>query len=222
VAHATGTRTNSRTDLACVAEARETVRRLQGSASPLPPMTISAPKALGDGHSMGETGLKAVGEAIQYVLGKPAVGIPTLRRLDDELAGLTSGFRFSAAPVPEARWSARRVSAGMTPPSLYARQTQRLSSATRSIRACSTPTSNAGKISVASASSAKRATGGRAGSCAGSPKSTAGPHSAPESPACRDEATPAARSRKLTSRRRWRAGGGARSTLRSLRTARAR
>jgi 3-oxoacyl-[acyl-carrier-protein] synthase II len=100
VAHATGTRTNSRTDLACVAEARETVRRLQGSASPLPPMTISAPKALGDGHSMGETGLKAVGEAIQYVLGKPAVGIPTLRRLDDELAGLTSGFRFSAAPVP--------------------------------------------------------------------------------------------------------------------------
>jgi 3-oxoacyl-(acyl-carrier-protein) synthase len=100
VAHATGTRTNSRTDLSSAAEAREVVRRVQGVAAPLAPMSISAPKALGDGHSMGETGLKAIGEAIQYVLGRPAVGIPTLRRLDDQLEGVAAGFRFSSAPVP--------------------------------------------------------------------------------------------------------------------------
>jgi 3-oxoacyl-(acyl-carrier-protein) synthase len=100
VAHATGTRTNSRTDLSSTAEAREVVRRIQGVAAPLVPMSLSAPKALGDGHSMGETGLKAIGEAIQYVLGRPAVGIPTLRRLDDQLEGVAAGFRFSAAPVP--------------------------------------------------------------------------------------------------------------------------
>lgn len=100
VAHATGTRTNSRTDLTSVNEAREVARRLQGGTAPLAPMTISAPKALGDGHSMGETGLKAIGEAIQYVLGRPAVGIPTLRRLDSELGAVADNFRFSAEPVP--------------------------------------------------------------------------------------------------------------------------
>jgi len=100
VAHATGTRTNSRTDLACVSAAREAARVEQGFAGRLPEMTISAPKALGDAHTMGETGLKALGEAIQYVLGQPCVGIPTLRRVDDALAPFSAGFRFSAAPVP--------------------------------------------------------------------------------------------------------------------------
>lgn len=100
VAHATGTRTNSRTDLVAATEAREAVRRAQGFAGRLPEMSVSAPKSIGDGHSMGETGLKAIGEGIQYLLGQPAVGIPTLRRLDDQLARLVEDFRFSAAPVP--------------------------------------------------------------------------------------------------------------------------
>jgi len=99
VAHATGTRTNSRTDLACARAAREAARELQGFNGRLSDMTVSAPKAIGDGHSMGETGLKAIGEAIQYVLGHTAIGIPTLRRLDDQLDGLTDSFRFSREPV---------------------------------------------------------------------------------------------------------------------------
>ncbi|HTV21367.1 MAG TPA: hypothetical protein VMG12_21920 [Polyangiaceae bacterium] len=100
VAHATGTRTNSRTDLACVSAAREAARADQGYAGRLPEMTISAPKALGDAHTMGETGLKALGEAIQYVLGRACVGIPTLRRVDDALGPLAQDYRFSADPVP--------------------------------------------------------------------------------------------------------------------------
>jgi 3-oxoacyl-(acyl-carrier-protein) synthase len=99
VAHATGTRTNSRTDLACVSAARQAARLHQGYAGRLPEMTISAPKALGDAHTMGETGLKALGEAIQYVLGQPCVGIPTLRQLDDALGPLAQDYRFSADPV---------------------------------------------------------------------------------------------------------------------------
>jgi hypothetical protein len=63
-------------------------------------MTISAPKALGDAHTMGETGLKALGEAIQFVLGQTCVGIPTLRRVDETLGPLAQDFRFSADPVP--------------------------------------------------------------------------------------------------------------------------
>jgi hypothetical protein len=47
---------------------------------------------------MGETGLKAVAEAIQYVLGRPAVGVPTLRRLDQEIGPVIEHFRLSAAP----------------------------------------------------------------------------------------------------------------------------
>lgn len=100
VAHATGTRTNSRTDLACASAAREAMRQLEGGSSRLPRMSIGAPKAAGDGHSMGETGLKAIGEAIQYVLGHRSVGIPTLRGLEAELAGFLGEFRFSSDPVP--------------------------------------------------------------------------------------------------------------------------
>lgn len=100
VAHATGTRTNSRTDLACARAAREAVRKMQGISGRLPAMTLGAPKALGDGHSMGETGLKAIGEAIQYVLGLPTIGIPTFRSLDDELEPYSEEFRFSRTPVP--------------------------------------------------------------------------------------------------------------------------
>jgi 3-oxoacyl-[acyl-carrier-protein] synthase II len=63
-------------------------------------MTVGAPKALGDGHTMGETGLKAVGEGLHYVLGQPAVGIPTLRTIDGELGSVAEDFLLSAAPCP--------------------------------------------------------------------------------------------------------------------------
>jgi hypothetical protein len=72
---------------------------LQGFRGKLPPMTVGAPKALGDGHSMGEAGLKAASEAIHYVLGGLSVGIPTLRRVDDELGELASDFVLSRDPV---------------------------------------------------------------------------------------------------------------------------
>lgn len=100
VAHATGTRTNSRTDLAAAHAARLAAAEMQGFLGRLPPMTVGAPKAIGDGHSMGEAGLKAVSEAIHYVLGDLSVGIPTLRRLDDELGEPAAFFRLDSGPVP--------------------------------------------------------------------------------------------------------------------------
>ncbi len=92
VAHATGTRTNSRTDLAAVAAARLVAAEQAGRSGRLPTMVVGAPKALGDGHTMGETGLKAVGHALQYLLGGRAVGVPTLRRVDPELAPVAEQF----------------------------------------------------------------------------------------------------------------------------------
>ena len=41
---------------------------------------------------MGETGLKSASQAIQYLLGKPAVGVPTLRSADPELGAAAAGF----------------------------------------------------------------------------------------------------------------------------------
>ena len=55
-------------------------------------MTVGTPKAVGDGHTMGETGLKALSQAVQYLLGKTAVGIPTLRNLDPELGTAAESF----------------------------------------------------------------------------------------------------------------------------------
>ncbi|MFZ5890913.1 MAG: hypothetical protein ACOY0T_07675 [Myxococcota bacterium] len=99
VAHATGTRTNSRTDLISAHEALHVASTAQGFCGHRPRLTVSAPKALGDGHTMGETGLKAVGEALQYVLGRPAVGVPNLRQIDAELAALSERFLLSPAPA---------------------------------------------------------------------------------------------------------------------------
>jgi 3-oxoacyl-(acyl-carrier-protein) synthase len=99
VAHATGTRTNSRTDLAATHWARQAAAELQGYTERLPTMTVGAPKAIGDGHSMGETGLKAVSEAIYYLLGEPSVGIPTLRRVDDELGEPAEFFKLDRTPI---------------------------------------------------------------------------------------------------------------------------
>lgn len=99
VAHATGTRTNSKTDLTTAAAARAGAAELQHRAGPLPQMHVGAPKSAGDGHSMGETGLKAISQALQYVLGQTAVGIPTLRRADPELGSAAERFVLQPAPV---------------------------------------------------------------------------------------------------------------------------
>jgi 3-oxoacyl-(acyl-carrier-protein) synthase len=99
VAHATGTRTNSKTDLATAAGARAGAAEIQQLSGSLAPMHVGAPKAAGDGHSMGETGLKAISQAIQYVLGQAAVGVPTLRRPDPELGPAAEGFVLQGNPV---------------------------------------------------------------------------------------------------------------------------
>ena len=100
VAHATGTRTNSKTDLTTAANARAAAAMRQGFRGKLPPMIVGTPKAIGDGHTMGETGLKAVAQAIQYLLGKPAVGVPTLRHVDPDLGSVTEQFLLDSAPNP--------------------------------------------------------------------------------------------------------------------------
>ena len=110
VAHATGTRTNSRSDLTVAHAARQAAAAMQGYRERLPVMRVGAPKAIGDGHSMGETGLKAVSEAIHYLLGEPAVGIPTLRRIDDEMGPVAEHFHLSPEPIRGSRESAALVS----------------------------------------------------------------------------------------------------------------
>jgi 3-oxoacyl-[acyl-carrier-protein] synthase II len=92
VAHATGTRTNSKTDLGTAAAARKAAALRQEFSGAPPPMFVGTPKAIGDGHSMGETGLKAVSQALQYLLGKKAVGVPTLRTRDPELGSAAEQF----------------------------------------------------------------------------------------------------------------------------------
>ena len=99
VAHATGTRTNSRTDLSTARAGVGAAAMKQGHTGALPRMTVSAPKSLGDGHTMGETGLKALCEAVRYVLGERTMGIPTLRHADPELGDLPDHFVLSREPV---------------------------------------------------------------------------------------------------------------------------
>jgi 3-oxoacyl-[acyl-carrier-protein] synthase II len=99
VAHATGTRTNSKTDLSTAANARASAAERQGRKGALPAMSVGTPKAVGDGHTMGETGLKALSQGLQYLLGKTAVGIPTLRNLDPDLGPAAESFVLEAPPV---------------------------------------------------------------------------------------------------------------------------
>lgn len=99
VAHATGTRTNSKTDLTTAANARLAAAEQQGIKGPLPAIKVGTPKSVGDGHSMGETGLKAVSQALQFLLGKQAVGVPTLRTLDPDLGPVVESFDLQRAPV---------------------------------------------------------------------------------------------------------------------------
>ncbi|MBC7984732.1 MAG: hypothetical protein H7Y02_12870 [Candidatus Obscuribacterales bacterium] len=99
VAHATGTRTNSKTDLTTAAAGRTAAAARQKLSGPLPLMAVGTPKALGDGHSMGETGLKAVSQAIQYLLGNQSVGVPTLRNRDPDLGAAAEEFVLQSGPV---------------------------------------------------------------------------------------------------------------------------
>jgi hypothetical protein len=98
-AHATGTRTNSKTDLTTASNARAGAARRQGLSGRLQPMIVGTPKSVGDGHTMGETGLKAVSQALQYVLGNAAVGVPTLRNADPDLGEVAESFVLNAAPA---------------------------------------------------------------------------------------------------------------------------
>jgi hypothetical protein len=100
VAHATGTRTNSKTDLTTAANARVAAAARQGFKGTLSRMAVGTPKAIGDGHTMGETGLKATAQAIQYLLGKPAVSVPTLRRVDPDLGHVAEFFKLQSAALP--------------------------------------------------------------------------------------------------------------------------
>lgn len=99
VAHATGTRTNSKTDLTTAAAGRTGAAQRQQLKTALNSMFVGTPKALGDGHSMGETGLKAVSQAIQYLLGNNCVGVPTLRNLDPDLGTAAEQFVLQAKNV---------------------------------------------------------------------------------------------------------------------------
>lgn len=99
VAHATGTRTNSKTDLTTAANARATAAERQGLKGPPPVISVGTPKAVGDGHTMGETGLKAVSQALQFLLGKQAVGVPTLRNRDPDLGEVAASFSLGPAPI---------------------------------------------------------------------------------------------------------------------------
>lgn len=99
VAHATGTRTNSKTDLTTTYNGRRAAAQRQGVSGNLPPVTVGTPKAVGDGHTMGETGLKAVSQAIDYLLGGTAVGVPTLRNLDPDLGEVADSFILDPSTV---------------------------------------------------------------------------------------------------------------------------
>jgi 3-oxoacyl-[acyl-carrier-protein] synthase II len=96
-AHATGTHTNSKTDLTSVAVARAVAAERGGGT--VPTLKVGTPKALGDGHTMGETGLKAAAHAIRYLLGEEAVGLPTLREIDPNLGDVVAEYDLSRGPV---------------------------------------------------------------------------------------------------------------------------
>lgn len=97
-AHATGTRTNSKTDLGTALAGLRGAAQRQGHDGELPKLFVGTPKAVGDGHTMGETGLKALSQALQFVLGRKAPGVPTLRRLDPDLAEVAGHFHLQAEP----------------------------------------------------------------------------------------------------------------------------
>lgn len=151
VAHATGTRTNSSTDLTTFHEGRRSLAESTEWSGRLPMITAGVPKTVGDGHSMG--GLKVASEALHYLLGQKTVGVPTLLRPDPDLgaaADATQRFGGFDAAGPCAAPTPRRCADTNTPIGGYWMRTW-----------------NAGRRSAAIASSARRAGGG----CGGVPES---------------------------------------------------
>ena len=162
VAHATGTRTNSKTDLTTAANARVAAASGRASKAALPTMTVGTPKAVGDGHTMGETGLKAVSQAIAVsarqsrpsAFRRCAILDPDLGPVADSFVlRCAAGRRRHATAVPYAR---RKVSAATTAPSRCAPRTPKRSRATHRIAKCSQRIWSAGRSCAASASSARR------------------------------------------------------------------
>jgi 3-oxoacyl-(acyl-carrier-protein) synthase len=98
-AHATGTRTNSKTELTAVAAGRAAAAARQRVKRNLPAMLVGASKSVGDGHSMGETGLKAVSQAIRFVLGSRVPCIPTLRHVEPDLGTAVDSFILQSRSV---------------------------------------------------------------------------------------------------------------------------
>ncbi len=101
IAHATGTKTNSKTDLGTVHDARRAVAQMQGYTEALRRMTVGAPKAANPGpvHPMGPAGHLATDQGNQYLMGRPTVGIPNLRQIDPELAAEAQHFELSSAAI---------------------------------------------------------------------------------------------------------------------------
>ena len=99
--HGTGTRTNSKTDLNTLTEARRRAAEEQGYREKLKRMTVGAPKAAipGVGHPMGPAGHLATEEGTHYLQGHKSVGIPTWRRPDPDLAQEAEMYELSAKPV---------------------------------------------------------------------------------------------------------------------------
>jgi 3-oxoacyl-[acyl-carrier-protein] synthase II len=100
IPHATGTRTNSQTDLLVAARALQLATAKQRAGARAPKVTVGAPKSMGDGHTMGEAGLRSTAEAIYYVSGEPTVGVRSLRRCDPELADYMDQFAVGSDCVP--------------------------------------------------------------------------------------------------------------------------
>lgn len=100
VAHATGSKITALSDLQRVSDARRWAAESQGLTGDRRRMTVGAPKST-SGHPQGPSGLKAALEAIQYVSGRPTIGIPTLRSILPELAQLAADeFLLQAEPLP--------------------------------------------------------------------------------------------------------------------------
>lgn len=100
IAHATGTKSNSQTDLVMTARAQAAVAAALGYVGPLPRLTVGAPKAAGIGHPMAAAGHAALQEGTHYLMGQPTVGVPTLRRRLKDLPPEADPFDLSSDPVP--------------------------------------------------------------------------------------------------------------------------
>ena len=97
VAHATGTRTNSKTDLTTAANARTSAAERQGRKGALPHddrrHAEGGRRRTHDGRDRIEGSCR---RRCSILLGKTAVGVPTLRNLDPELGPVAESFVLEA------------------------------------------------------------------------------------------------------------------------------